>query len=266
MQLAGQIGIWTDYEHLERPEVLDVIETVGESDVTGIEIFAEHLAYFHETPDELAEALGEAGLDLSGVYFNVDHREAEDYVSEAADLAATIDAVDGDTLVVGAGREYDDEERTAEDFLAMSEMLEDIAAAAAEYGIETVVHPHKGQLVETPADLDALVAAGLDQDAVGLCPHATHQYAVDADPYAIYEAYPEWVRYLHVSDATEDGDGELMGEGVLDMHRLHDPLLEAGYDGWIVVEGRTDRVSTEEYVAHAREYLESEFLGEEVWA
>lgn len=266
MQLAGQIGIWTDYAPLEAPEVLEVVGTVGQSEVEGIEIFAEHLEYFQDEESELLDALSAAGLALSGVYYNVDHREADAYVDRAGDLAETMAAVGGDTLVVGAGREYDNgETRTTEDFEAMAVLLEGIAGVAADHGIDTVVHPHRGQLVETPADLEAVLDAGLDTDAVGLCPHATHQVAADVDPYAIYESYPEWVRYLHVSDVTEDGDGAVMGEGILDQHRLHDPIFEAGYDGWIVVEGRTDRLPTDEYVARTRDVLEAEFLDGEGW-
>jgi len=267
MQLSGQIGIWTDYAPLDRGEVLDVVETVGHSEVTGVEIFAEHLAYFRDDPADLARVLDTAGLDLSGVYFNVDHRDPETYIDQAGALADTMATIGGDVLVVGAGREYeDDEERLPAAFEAMAAMLDGIAAAAADHGVDTVVHPHRGQLVETPADLEALLDAGLDRDAIGLCPHATHQYAVGADPYTIYEDYSDWVRYLHLSDATPDGDGELLDVGVLDQHRLHDPIFEAGYDGWIVVEGRTDHVSTEEYVSHVRSFVETEFLGEEGWA
>lgn len=269
MNLSAQIGIWTDYEEVDRGEVLDVIERAGGADLEGIEIFAEHLAYFHDDPEALADGLADAGLALSGVYYNVDHREAAEYVERAGDLAATTDAVDGDTLVVGAGRDYDDEDdaaRTEEDFAAMADMLDGIAAEADAHGIETVVHPHAGQLIETPAHLDALVEAGLDRDAVGLCPDAGHQYMVDADPYYIYEEYADWVRYLHVGDTTAEGDGALVGEGALDQQRLHEPIFEAGYDGWIVVEGRTDEDTPEEYVAHARSFLEAEFLGEGAFA
>lgn len=264
MKFSTQIGIWTDYEHIEREGVAEVITKAGETGVDGIEIFSQHLAYYHDRPTDLAAELAAAGLDLSGVYFNVDYEDADEYVEEAEQLAETLAAVDGDYLVVGAGPDLDDDVTpTTADFEAMADMLNRIAARSGFHGIGTVIHLHRGQLIETPENLESLLAAGLDREAVGLCPHATHQFAVGADPYTIYEEHADWVRYLHVSDATEDADGELMGEGILDQHRLHDPLFGAGYDGWVVVEGRTDHTTTAEYVDHALAYVRDEFAGTE---
>ena len=262
MQFSAQIGIWTEYGHVEREGVAEVISKAGDAELDGIEIFSQHLAYYHDAPDELADKLATANLELSGVYFNVDHENSDENVEESDRLAETIAAVNGDVLVVGAGPDLDnDTKRTAADFKAMADMLNRIAERTAAHGVETVVHPHRGQLIETPDDLESLLGAGLDQTAVGLCPHAIHQTAVGADPYVIYEDHADWVRYLHVSDATEDANGELMGDGTLDQHRLHDPLFAAGYDGWVVVEGRTDDVTPVEYVDHARSYVRDEFSG-----
>lgn len=262
MQFSAQIGIWTDYEQIERERVTEVIGHAGNAGLDGIEIFSQHLAYFHNAPDQLAAELATAELDLSGVYFNVDHEDADKHVEATDRHAETIATVDGDVLVVGAGPDLADETtRVPADFEAMADMLNRITERAATHGVETVLHPHRGQLIETPDDLESLLEAGLDQDAVGLCPHAVHQSAVGADPYTIYEDHADWVRYLHVSDTTEDADGDLMGEGVLDQHRLHDPLFGAGYDDWIVIEGRTDDTTATEYVDHARAYVREELAG-----
>lgn len=261
MQFSAQIGIWTDYEHVKREGVAEIIEKAGDAELDGIEIFSQHLAYYHDTPDELANELDDAGIALSGVYFNVDHENAEEYVDEADQLAETIAAVDGDFLVVGGGPDLnEDVPQTTSDFEAMADMLNRISERAADHTVETVVHPHQGQLVETPADLESLLEAGLDQETVGLCPDAVHQAAVGADPYEIYEEHADWVQYLHVGDTTENGNGALMDEGVLDQHRLHDPLFAAEYDGWVVVEGRTDGTTTAEYVDHARSYVQNELV------
>jgi inosose dehydratase len=263
MQFTAQIGIWTDYEPVKREGVAEVIEKAGDAELDGIEIFSQHLAYYHNTPNELADILDAAGVTLSGVYFNVDHENADEYVNEADQLAETIAAVDGDFLVVGAGRDFDaDVVRTTSDFKTMADMLNRIAERAANHTVKTVVHPHRGQLVETPADLESLLKAGLNREAIGLCPDAVHQAAVGADPYAIYEDHTDWVQYLHIGDTTEDGNGALMDEGILDQHRLHDPLFTAGYDGWVVIEGRTDNATTAEYIDHTRSYVQDELVGQ----
>ena len=53
----------------------------------------------------------------------------------------------------------------------------------------------------------------------------------------------------------------LLGEGLLDQKRLMKPIIDAGYDGWMVIESAKEGVPQDEYVAHATRYIREELLG-----
>jgi len=255
MRIGCQIGIWKEGDLAEK------IRGIGATGVQGVETFTTQLKPYHDDPGRFTSLLEEARLLLSGAYFNskdfVDPAAEEAVVAEAAADCAFLAAVGGHFLVVNGGPWVGDEKRafSDEEFAQLARVLNRIAEAAAEHGVGAVMHPHLKCMVETPADVDRLLAAGLSQERMGLCVHASHQLHIGADPYAIYEKHGAWVRYAHVGDADASNKGALLGEGVLDQKRLMQPLLDAGFDGWIIIECGKEGVSPHEYTRHATTYL-----------
>ena len=90
---------------------------------------------------------------------------------------------------------------------------------------------------------------------------AAHQVIADSDPYEMYEKYADLVTYLHIGEIGADKKGALLGEGILDQKRLMKSILDAGYDGWIIIESSKQGVSPRDYVLHAKKYMEEELLG-----
>jgi inosose dehydratase len=237
------------------------IAAIGEAGVEGLETFAVQLKPYHEEPERFTALLDAAGLRLSGAYFNskefVNPAAEEDVVAEAAADCGFLRKVGGEFLVVNGGPPKADPAQgfSDEDFRQLARVLDRIGAGAIERGVQAVMHPHAKCMVETPEDVDRLVEAGVDQAQVGLCVHASHQLHVGADPYAIYETYADWVDYAHIGDADRSRKGAFLGQGVLDQERLMRPLLEAGFDGWIVIECGKEGVIPEEYARNAMAYL-----------
>ena len=257
MRIGCQIGIWKEGDFEAK------MAASGATGVRGFEVFASQLKPYHEDPDGLKALLEGAGLVLSGAYFNsdgfVDPAAGDAVVAEAAADCDFLGRVGGGFLVVNGGVSKGDSGRTFSDdeFRRLADVLNRIGDAAAERGVEAVMHPHQKCQVETPGDVDRLVASGLDWERVGLCVHASHQFNIGADPYAIYEKHAARVRYAHIGNATSDRKGALLGEGALDQKRLMRPLLDAGFDGWVIIECGKAGVGAADYVADAVEYLEA---------
>jgi len=259
MRIGCQVNMW------KNDDVEQVIPAAGETGVKGIELFVKHIKPYYARPDALAELLRSAGLALSGAYFNsggfIDPDAEESVLQEAHDACAFLAKVGAGYLILNGGVHKGQPPRTFSeaDFGQLARVFNRIGADARDSGVKAVTHPHMGCMVETPADVSRLLDSGLDRELVGLCVHAAHQLKAGADPYEIYEKHASWVRYVHAGDANADGKGAFLEEGVLDQQRLMKPLLEAGYDGWVIIECGRPGTEPEEYAANAAAYLTAQW-------
>jgi inosose dehydratase len=185
-----------------------------------------------------------------------------------ASLAA-LHAAEGDVLVAAltlaperiplAGRaEADGTPRlTASGLERLARLLETLARDARDLGHTLAFHNHLGTFVETPAELDALLAA-TDPALVGSCLDLGHYLAGGGDPVAALRRYGDRVRHVHLKDVAPDvlrrlraGDvpGFLdglrerifveVGGGLLDVAGVLSVLAARDYRGWIMVEQDT---------------------------
>jgi len=128
----------------------------------------------------------------------------------------------------------------------------------AAYGITLAYHHHMGAYVESPADVDRLMAE-TDPNTVGLLFDTGHAYfGGAADPVALLKKHLKRVVHVHCKDvraqvvATARNDGwsflngvingtfTVPGDGVIDFGAVLGTLHEAGYEGWLVVEAEQD--------------------------
>lgn len=256
MRIGGQIGPW------KTDDVEAAIQGMGKAGLEGIETFTTHLEPHYDDPAGFSRPLKDAAIELSGAYFNstgfVDPAAENAVVDEAAKACRFLAAVGGGFLVVNGGVSKGDPPRSFSeaDFCQLAKVLDRIGETATASGVEAVMHPHLKCMIETLADVDRVLACGLDKSKIGLCVHAAHQFMVGADPYEIYEKHGDWVRYAHIGNAGKPG-GCLVGEGALDQERLMKPLLEAGFDGWIIIECGKKGVAPADYAADAIAYMKS---------
>lgn len=142
----------------------------------------------------------------------------------------------------------------------------------ATYGITLAYHHHMGAYVESPDDVDRLMAL-TDADKVGLLYDTGHAYFGGAtDPNELLKKHVARVVHVHCKDvrpeviaqARNDGwsflSGVLYGtftvpgDGVIDYDALLSTLHQAGYQGWLVVEAEQDPAVAPSYAYAQKGY------------
>lgn len=136
--------------------------------------------------------------------------------------------------------------------------LERFAAYLAGQGITLVYHHHMGTIVESPDEIDALMAA--TGPHTHLLFDAGHCAFGGGDPVAVLARHVARVRHFHaknirpdvVARVRRDGLSFLQGvvagaftvpgdqEGAIDFAPLLKILAGAGYQGWLVIEAEQD--------------------------
>ena len=128
----------------------------------------------------------------------------------------------------------------------------------AAYGITLAYHHHMGAYIESPADIDRLMAE-TKPDHVSLLFDTGHAfYGGAADPVALLKKHVGRVVHVHCKDvrpqviakARNDGWSFLdsvmngaftvPGDGAIDFDAVLATLHRGGYEGWLVVEAEQD--------------------------
>jgi inosose dehydratase len=131
---------------------------------------------------------------------------------------------------------------------------EHVARAVREAtGLRTVFHPHCGGYVETPAEVDHLMAR-TDAAVLGLVLDTGHLVYGGGDPLDVLDRHAARVWHVHFKDcdpvvaarARQERLGYLaavgqqlfceLGAGAVEFEAVVRALERHGYDGWIVVE------------------------------
>ena len=147
---------------------------------------------------------------------------------------------------------------SAEEMVGFGAKLEAFAAYLAGEGVTLVYHHHMGTIVESPEDIDALMAA--TGPHTHLLFDAGHCTFGGGDPVAVLTKHVGRVRHFHAKNirpaitakVRAEGlsflDGVRLGaftvpgdqDGGVDFAPLLAVLKDAGYDGWIVIEAEQD--------------------------
>ena len=146
------------------------------------------------------------------------------------------------------------------------------AQLKSRYGITLAYHHHMGAYVESPADIDRLMAL-TDPAKVGLLFDTGHAYfGGAADPNALLKRHVARVVHVHCKDvrpaliakARNDGwsflNGVIAGtftvpgDGVIDYDAVLGTLHTAGYQGWLVVEAEQDPAVAPSYAYAKKGY------------
>jgi inosose dehydratase len=153
-----------------------------------------------------------------------------------------------------AGRITRDQSLSDERWRTFAEGADRVAAAVKERtGLRTVFHPHCGGYVETPWEIDELMAR-TDASRLGLLIDTGHIAYGGGDAITTLERHRDRVWHVHFKDcdpavaahARHAGLGYLaavraqlfceLGQGAVDFPAVLAALDRIQYDGWIVVE------------------------------
>ncbi|KVP30868.1 myo-inosose-2 dehydratase [Burkholderia ubonensis] len=237
---------------------------------------------FPREPQALKALLGEYGLSLvSGWYSGrLAQRSVDDEIA-AVDPHLDLLAQNGATVMV-YGEVADTIQGTPVPLYqrprfttdaqwdGYAERLDAFARYTLSRGVRVAYHHHMGAYVETPADVDRLMAA--TSDAVGLLFDAGHITFAGGDPAEVLKRHIARVCHVHCKDvrpavirlarnrnwsfldAVINGAFTVPGDGAIDFATLIDLLKRHGYRGWLVVEAEQDPVVAPSYAYAQKGY------------
>jgi inosose dehydratase len=145
--------------------------------------------------------------------------------------------------------------------------LTELSKALADMGLRSAYHHHVGTVVETPPEIDALMAAAGPE--LGLLLDTGHCQFAGGDPAELARRHGDRVAHVHCKDIREtimarvragdssfldavvDGVFTVPGDGCVDYGDVLRVLAGNGYDGWLVVEAEQDpeKASPAEYAS-----------------
>lgn len=249
------------------------IPTARILDEAGRQIGFDGIENGHRWPDDpeaLRALLAEYGLKFISGWYSTELlvRSVEDEIEAAQHHIAklrhngckvmivceTSNAIHGD-----AKKPVDDRPRlSAAGMQAFGAKLEQFAEYLTSQGLTLVYHHHMGTIVESPEEIDALMAA--TGPHTQLLFDAGHCAFGGGDPVGVLTRHVARVRHFHAKNirpaitqrVRAEGLSFLQGvlagaftvpgdqEGGIDFGPLLKILAGAGYDGWIVIEAEQD--------------------------
>lgn len=204
-----------------------------------------------------AMLLSELKMEAIGGFFPIIiHREDHDPLPEVLEELKSYKATGAYELVIAANTGLDgyDTKRPELDDAGWQRVfrnLNRIREACDAQGVDAVLHPHVGTMVETLED----VMRVLQGSQIKFCLDTGHMFIGGTDPVFFSEKHAERVGHVHMKDVNTKQvekvrSGEItyfdgvcnnlyapLGQGDIDMRQIVKNLvLGAGYDGWFVLE------------------------------
>lgn len=219
--------------------------------------------------DALRDALVRRGLRLAEVYVPLP-ATVDGPAAHARDIAAErlrlLHEADGEMLCLALDSSPGRDQRagrageagtpvlTDAAWESLIAVLHDIADRANAWGHPVAFHPHGGTFVETPAEVERLVAS-TDPRRIGICLDVGHYLVGGGDPVTAIRALGDRLTHVHLKDVDPavltrlqagalDGLGHAvrerlfteLGAGALDLDGVIEALAERDYAGWLIVE------------------------------
>lgn len=267
---------------LDVPTMLDEMKAAG-YDATEV---SDDFPY---DPDALMHALEAHGLTACGAYVWLDLTQPDLATDDRERLLGRLrllQRVGGDIVisldmaperVAIAGHVSPDAGLTDAAWASVAANLQTVGRLAADHHVHAHYHNHVGTYVETPAEVERLIAALPTDGSVDLCFDCGHYAYGGGDTVAFIEQYGGRIGYVHVkdvdaavlADARAQGWGfdeavsrfvfTELGNGSASIDRVVGGLVEQGYGGWLVVEQDSCRQSCSLSARQNRDYLRTMF-------
>jgi inosose dehydratase len=216
------------------------------------------VGYLPPEVEQVRALLAKYELGLVGAFVPlVLHEQSLDQARAVlAEVMPLMTALDGEVLVVAAVTDAAWSPRVALDTHAwrrLVENFESLSGVAADTGLGLALHPHAGTLVETAADIEAV----LDHGEVDWCLDTGHLAIGGADPVEFATEHADRIVHVHLKDvdmelaervrsgglslleATRLGLFRPLGDGDASIDEVVGELDRHGYGRWLVLEQDT---------------------------
>ena len=246
-----------------------VLDEIKETGYMGTELG--DWGYMPTEPKRLREEIDKRGLELLGAFVPVAlaeegaHAEGIETALKVAELiygsgyenAFIVLADDNGTVperTRNAGRISSEMSLSEKQWKVYATGTEKIAKAVNDtFGIRTVFHHHCAGYVETPEEIDELMAL-TDPNLLGLCLDMGHYAFGGGDPVEALKKYADRIWHVHFKDfdpavanrskeingnyfdAIKNGVFCELGKGAVDFQTIVNELKRMKYNDWIVVE------------------------------
>jgi inosose dehydratase len=251
-------------EHVPFPQILDEMLHAG-FHVT------EYDGALGSDLEAISEEMVKRSMSFCGAYFWIDTREPTVFERDLTTVIARCRALErigcqhlivSDILrphrVACAGAVPPDGSLSldADGYAAMTGRLGQLAEMSAAYGINVHYHNHAGTFIETPWELDALVA-NLANSGVDLCFDTGHYAFGGGDPGRFIDDNAGVIGYLHLKDVDPRVLGTAktlrwgfiealrhivfppLGQGSVGIQTIIRSLVQRRFDGFVVIEQDT---------------------------
>ena len=269
ISIASAPVSWGIMESVEPPSeypyarVLNEIDSAG---YAGTELGP--YGFLPSDPAKLREELDKRGLTLCSAFVAIplgSKTARSEGLAQVLTTARLVSAVDCHLLILSdkisaercrvAGRREEanclswTEAEWKDVFSAVSEVVD----RCREFGVRLAFHHHVGTHVETPEEVDRLLASFSPND-LGLCLDTGHCVYGGGAPARLLESHADRIRCVHFKDidgerlegarrqrldfyeAVRQGVFAPLGQGVVDFARIIALLRGCRFSGWIVVE------------------------------
>lgn len=159
---------------------------------------------------------------------------------------------------------------------SLAEGLNEAGRIANTYGLKLTYHHHGGTVVETPEEIDKLMAL-TDPALVYLLFDSGHARYGGGDPLSVLRKHYDRIAYVHLKDVRIDrldaakaagadfvtcirnGTFTVPGDGGIDFGPIIGELVDRKYGGWAMLEGEQDPEEhpAREYAEQAIRYLKA---------
>jgi len=269
---VGHTGITWGYDSTG---VESAVKDVAELGYAAFETFGWIIEpYEAEKPGGFRGLLEKYGVPLGSVYCNtkfVDPADAGADVEQVTRWAKLAQKLGAHTIVLqGAGQRPPE----AYDYQRMAAVFSNIGKRVQDIGLIAAIHPHTGTMIETSAEIDAVMTA-IDPQAVFFAPDTGQIVKGGSDIMEVLHKYASLVRHVHLKDyiggpVLSDADGKEIdptgyvgytpiGYGSVPMPEIFAFLAEIDFQDLVMVELDATPNSprpAREAAAMSRRYLE----------
>jgi len=244
LRIGAQTNTWgvpiKSYDHL-----LEICDSLAKIGYTGFETNYKSLEPLAARAGECRKVFESRHVPLIAAHSSASMADREKQAQEISSLLTIgrYSAKMGATHMVVSGRKLPQEDGKLDVDAAHAKAagLNKLAAACRQEGLKLCYHNHAQEFQDDPSEMSFLLAE-TDPELVWLAYDSGNPYPLSPDAAAFSAANFRRIAIYHIKDAVPaDGPRQRnvdinLGEGKVNLKGVVSPVLNSGWEGWLVVE------------------------------